>query len=166
MEAQTVEGQTGQLVKLLRARKRLLVLTHTNPDPDSIGSAMGLRHLAQERLGMPSCFGLVGRVMRAENKAMVRSLGIELTPLSQVDLDSYDCIALVDTQPGFGHTSLPDGRAIDIVLDHHVPPENESISPATFQDVRTEIGATSSLVTSYLMGLDVTVPKEVATALF
>lgn len=166
MEAQVVEGRVGELVKLLQARERLLVLTHTNPDPDSIGSAMGLRHLATEQFGMPSCFGLVGRVMRAENKAMVRALGIELTPLDQVDLDSYDCIALVDTQPGFGHTSLPEGRAMDIVLDHHVPPESGQSVPAVFQDVRTEIGATSSLVTSYLMALDVTVPKEVATALF
>ena len=40
MEAQAVEGRTEQLVKLLRSRQRLLVLTHTNPDPDSIGSAI------------------------------------------------------------------------------------------------------------------------------
>ena len=166
MEAQAVEGQTEQLVKLLRTRKRLLVLTHTNPDPDSIGSAMGLRHLAEELLGMETCFGLVGRVMRAENKAMVRSLGISLTPLEEVDLDSFDCTALVDTQPGFGHTSLPDGRQIDIVLDHHVPPENSPELPIAFHDVRTGVGATSSIVTSYLMKLEATLPKEVATALF
>ena len=166
MEAQAVEGRTEQLVKLLRTRKRLLVLTHTNPDPDSIGSAMGLRHLAEERLGMASEFGLVGRIMRAENKAMVESLGIDLTPLCQLDLASFDCIALVDTQPGFGHTSLPEGRAIDIVLDHHVPPEQPDGQPVAFEDVRTGVGATSSIVTSYLMSLDSTLTKEVATALF
>lgn len=166
MDAQAVEGKTEQLVKLLRSRERLLVLTHTNPDPDSIGSAVGLRHLANERLEMASEFGLVGRVMRAENKAMIDSLGIDLTPLSQIELESFDCIALVDTQPGFGHTSLPEGRVADIILDHHVPPEQADVPTAAFEDVRTEVGATSSIVTSYLMALDSKLTKEVATALF
>jgi len=166
MDAHAVEGRTEQLVELLRSRQRLLVLTHTNPDPDSIGSAMGLRHLAEERLGMASAFGLVGRVMRAENKAMVDSLGIDIKPLADLDLDAFDCIALVDTQPGFGHTSLPEGRVIDIVLDHHVPPENGAATAAAFEDVRTEVGATSSIVTSYLMALGSEISPPVATALF
>ena len=103
MEAQAVQDRTEQLVKLLEGRKRLLVWTHTHPDPDALGSAMGLRHLVKEKLGMESDFGLVGRVMRAENKAMVRCLSMDLTPVSELNLDDFDCIALVDTQPGFGH---------------------------------------------------------------
>ena len=166
MGAHAVEDRTEHLVKVLKSRKRLLVLTHTNPDPDSMGSAMGLRYLAKHKMRVPSSFGLVGRVMRAENKAMVRCLGIDFTPLGQLDLDSFDCIALVDTQPGFGHTALPEGRAIDIVVDHHVSPEDAGISQARHTDVRTEVGATSSIVTSYLMQLKIPLSADVATGLF
>ena len=166
MEAQAVQNRTERLVQLLSGAKRLLVLTHTNPDPDSMGSGMGLMHLAQEKLQLESSFGLVGRVMRAENKAMVRCLNIDLVPVGDLDLDRYDCIALVDTQPGFGHTTLPEGRKIDIVLDHHVPPEGPTCNGVSFHDVRTDIGATSSIVTSYLMEMKLAVTPEVATGLF
>jgi nanoRNase/pAp phosphatase (c-di-AMP/oligoRNAs hydrolase) len=156
-----------RLVHALQGKRRLLVLTHANPDPDSLASASGLRLLARQKVGLDSEFGLCGRIMRAENKEMVRALGLELTPIEDLDLDTFDCIALVDTQPGFGHTPLPDGRQIDIVVDHHVPPvELPSVPPAAFHDVRTEIGATSTMVTGYLMDLGVQPSVEVATALF
>lgn len=166
MGAHAVEDRTEHLVQVLKGRKRLLVLTHTNPDPDSMGAAMGLRYLAKHKMRVPSSFGLVGRVMRAENKAMVHCLGIDLTPLNQLDLNAFDCIALVDTQPGFGHTAIPEGRRIDIVVDHHVSPEDASVGQIAHVDVRTEVGATSSIVTSYLMHLKIPLSADVATGLF
>jgi len=165
MDAPAIEGRTAQLLAQLDGRQRLLVLTHTNPDPDSMGAAMGLRLLARQRLGLESTFGLMGRVMRAENRTMVRCLGIDLVPFANLQLDDYDCIALVDSQPGFGHTCLPDGRRIDIVLDHHVPPEGDCDTEVAFSDVRIDIGATSSLVTDYLMQLGVSIDADVATGL-
>lgn len=164
--AQAVEGQTEALIELLRGHKRLLVLSHSNPDPDSLASAVGLQLLAAQRADLPSSFGYSGRIMRAENREMVRGCNIEMTRLSELEVDEYDCLALVDTQPGFGHTHLPEGRAIDIVVDHHMPPENPVPGPTTaFNDVRTYIGATSSMVSGYLMDAGVEIPRDVATAL-
>ena len=54
--AQAVEGQTQALIELLRGHKRLLVLSHSNPDPDSLASAVGLRLLAAQRADLPSSF--------------------------------------------------------------------------------------------------------------
>ena len=123
----------------------MLLLTHTNPDPDSLGSAMGLSLLAREGCGLDSHFGLAGRIMRAENKEMVRRLNGEMPmiPIEDLLLADYDCLAVVDTQPGFGHTTLPLGRDIDIVVDHHVGPtvEHNGHKPS-FLDVRTTVGAT------------------------
>jgi nanoRNase/pAp phosphatase (c-di-AMP/oligoRNAs hydrolase) len=162
-----VQERAKALVALLSGRKRLLVLTHDNPDPDSLASALALRRLAWEKLRMPSRFGLSGRVMRAENRTMVRCLGLEMVPVSELRVGDYDCLAMVDTQPGFGHTSVPEGRTIDIVIDHHVPPDGApEVSEDSFVDIRTEIGATSSMVAEYLMDLRVPVPADVATALF
>ncbi len=166
MKARVQPNRTEALAEVMRGKRRLLVLTHTNPDPDSMGSAMGLRYLAREAWDVPSDFGLVGRVMRAENKAMVACLGIDLTPIGELDLDCFDCIALVDSQPGFGHTSVPDGRQVDIVLDHHVSPDASRANDARFVDVRPDVGATSSIVTGYIMELGMEVPSAVATGLF
>lgn len=164
--AQALEGRTKALIDLLRGRKRLLVLSHSNPDPDSLASAVGLRLLASECADVPSTFGYSGKIMRAENREMVKSCNIEMTRLSDLDVDEYDCLALVDTQPGFGHTHLPAGRKIDIVVDHHLPPESPiAVEDPDFSDVRTHVGATSSMVAGYLMDAGVDVPMDVATAL-
>ncbi len=166
MDAHAVAAQATSLLRALEGKRRLLVLTHTNPDPDSIGSALGLRHLAREKLGMETDLALTGRIMRAENKAMVSELGIEMIPITELNLDDYDCLALVDTQPGFGHTDLPEGRAMDIVIDHHVPTETPLGLPSpSFSDIRTDIGATSSMVASYMMELGIEIPADVGTAL-
>lgn len=166
MKAQAVDGRIDELLRKLRGCKRLLVLTHANPDPDSLASAQGLRLLAESKLGVPSSFGFSGRILRAENKQMVAHCGIEMTPVEELDLDSYDCIAVVDTQPGFGHTHLPAGCKIDIVIDHHLPPEEDHSQDAgCFLDVRTYVGATCSMVTGYLMDAGVEIPADVATAL-
>lgn len=167
MKAQAVDGRIEELIRKLRGCKRLLVLTHANPDPDSLASAQGLRLLAEAKLGVPSSFGYTGRILRAENKEMVEHCGIEMTPLEELDLDSYDCLAVVDTQPGFGHTQLPEDLKVDIVIDHHMPPdEPNGQNPDCFEDVRTYVGATCSMVTGYLMDAGVEIPANVATALF
>ena len=83
MKAHVVGSKSEQLFRLLASRKRLLLLTHTNPDPDSLGSAVGLAYLAKERFGIECRFGLSGRIMRAENKEMVRCLDIPLLVTNQ-----------------------------------------------------------------------------------
>ena len=130
---------------------------------------MGLSLLAREVVGLASDFALSGRIMRAENKEMVRRLNGEMSmiPMGDLDLSAYDCLAVVDTQPGFGHTTLPEGRNIDVVVDHHQGPKVRvnGHEPA-FLDIRTDVGATSSMVTGYIMDAGIKVPKNVATALF
>ncbi|GAB4140008.1 MAG: DHHA1 domain-containing protein [Planctomycetota bacterium] len=159
-------GRAEVLRELLAGRKRLLVLTHTNPDPDSLGAAVGLREFAWKAARLEGTLALHGRILRAENQEMVRQLGIHLEPLADIELAKFDCVAMVDTQPGFGHTVVPDGLQVDIVIDHHVCSLQNAIPyEAPFIDVRREIGATSSLIASYFMGSNLTPSTETATAL-
>jgi nanoRNase/pAp phosphatase (c-di-AMP/oligoRNAs hydrolase) len=159
-------ARTEVLRDLLRTRQRLLVLTHNNPDPDSLGGAVGLQEFARLAAGCESKLAITGKILRAENQAMVRELQIDMGRLDTIKLSEFDCIALVDTQPGFGHTFVPAGSAVDIVVDHHVC-NDAAIDPnvTSFVDVRPEIGATSSIVASYLMHAGVTPSKQAATAL-
>ena len=159
--------RTEALCATLRGRRRLLVLTHNNPDPDSLGGALGLMELARLAVGVESRFAITGKILRAENQAMVRELGIKMDRLDAIQLADFDCVALVDTQPGLGHTFVPAGTTVDIVLDHHL--SVEATLPgnnAAFVDVRPEVGSTSSIVAGHLIEAGVKPSREAATALF
>lgn len=153
-----------ELLQAFEGRSRILVLSHNNPDPDSMGGAFGLRFLLERQLGVTTAFGYRGDIFRAENLEMVRRLGIGMVRLEDLDVSRFDGFAMVDTQPGFGHTLVPEGIELDAVVDHHVPPESGA-GHSVFRDVRTDIGATCSIVTGYLMDLGLEIPPRVATAL-
>jgi len=165
--AQSSAARTEVLRDLLRTRRRLLVLTHNNPDPDSLGGAIGLMEFARLACGIESQLAITGKILRAENQAMVRELDIPMDRLDTIKLSDFDCVALVDTQPGFGHTFVPAGTDVDIVIDHHVC-DDAKIDPnvTAFVDVRPDIGATSSIVASYLMHAGVEPSSQAATALY
>jgi nanoRNase/pAp phosphatase (c-di-AMP/oligoRNAs hydrolase) len=154
------------LAELLKGRRRLLVMTHNNPDPDSLGGAVGLQEFARAVAGIPSRMGITGKILRAENQAMVRELGLELDRLEDLSLADFDCFALVDTQPGFGHTFVPAGIATDIVIDHHLCADAKAdATTVPFFEVRPEIGATSSIVAGLLLEAGVAPSAQAATAL-
>ncbi len=141
-------------------------MTHNNPDPDSLGGALGLQEFARQAAGIESRLAIKGKILRAENQAMVRELRIPMERIEDVNLADFDCFALVDTQPGFGHTKVPDGVRVDIVLDHHVCADaTVDLRDVAFVDVRPEVGATSSLVASHLIEAGVKPSAEAATAL-
>jgi nanoRNase/pAp phosphatase (c-di-AMP/oligoRNAs hydrolase) len=142
----------------------LVVLTHDNPDPDSIAAALGLRRIF-EREGLQPIIALGGIIGRAENRAMVRELGIDLVPVERIDLGGPGgppVFALVDTQQGTGNNSLPEGVDADIIVDHH--PQRGTSSDALWYDIRPNAGATATLVYGYLRALDISVDPMLATA--
>ena len=158
-------GKVMDFLAALEGRRKVLVLSHNNPDPDSMGGVFGLRFLIEKALGIQTSFGFRGNIFRAENLEMVHSLGMGMVPACELDFRRFDGIVVVDTQPGFGHTVLPLDMPIDAVVDHHVSPKTASGFEPRFSDVRTDVGATCSIVTEYLMDLGYEVPPRVATAL-
>ncbi len=154
------------LLAALGGKKALLVLTHTNPDPDGMASGFALGWLVEKTLGIPATLAYQGDIFRAENKAMVKVLELPLVPMEKVDAERFDGLALVDTQPGFGHTVLPEGSFPDVVVDHHVSPGGMDALDLPFVDIRPEVGATSSILTEYFHELDVEIPVRVASALY
>lgn len=181
------QGQTGQppdVGALLAvacekvsfgAREGLLVVPHNDPDPDAIASACALCFLLSKQCKIRSRIVYCGIVGRAENKALVRYLGHPLQRLVEADLPTkLDAagaswhtsvpVALVDTQPGAGNVTLPPGAEVVMVIDHH--PRREETAGVAYADVRTGIGATSTILTEYLQVAGLEPPKPVATALF
>ena len=145
-------------------RRRVLVLCHNNPDPDSIASAYGFQFLLSKKFGIRSVIGYGGVVTRAENRAMIHRLRIKMTQLSRIDRSRYFGIALIDAQPGTGN-SLIDSRATPplIVIDHH--PLRKPSLKAEFHDIRPKCGATSTIITEYLSAAGLVPTRFLANAL-
>lgn len=144
--------------------RNVFILPHNNPDPDAIASAVALRHLLLEKLDVKAQIAYHGIIGRAENRALVRYLGHPLSRLTAADLRQLDTIALVDAQPGAGNTTMPPEFRVAIVIDHH--PIREATAAATFADIRSEVGATSTILTEYLKAAGIEPSPAVATALF
>jgi nanoRNase/pAp phosphatase (c-di-AMP/oligoRNAs hydrolase) len=139
------------------------IFSHDNPDPDSIASAYCLQHLLTEKLKVNCVLGFGGVVGRHENQAMVRNLGLSLVPNRLLDFKRFGTVALLDSQPGTGNNSLPEGTRLDIVIDHH--PLRKESSRARFVDVRPDYGSTSTIMFGYLQAAKLELPSKLATAI-
>jgi nanoRNase/pAp phosphatase (c-di-AMP/oligoRNAs hydrolase) len=103
-------------------------------------------------------------VGRAENRALVRLLDISALPAKLLDFSGFDRVILVDAVPGGGNVSLPAGTRVDAVFDHHLRTPQGPVP--YFWDIRGDVGATSTLVTLYLLAAKVPISAGLATALF
>lgn len=156
--------QLDALLEATSHTERVLILTHNDPDPDAIGSAVALRHLLINRLNIPVKIAYRGLIGRAENRALVRYLDHPLQQFSKADLSQPIAVALVDTQPGAGNSPLRQPIEVALVIDHH--PWHSDTAMARFSDVRSDIGATSTILTEYLQTAGIELPTPIATALF
>jgi len=154
-----------KLHEVIRGKRKVLIVTHNHPDPDALAAAFALKYLLQSKWKVGSIIASSGVVGRAENRAMIRHLKIDLKPLSEINLNNFSVIALVDTQPGAGNNSLPRSIIPDIVIDHHVPVRART-RLAQYHDIRTDYGSTSTILAEYLRDAGVTdMDRKVATAL-
>ncbi len=158
------KAKVERLIKMVRGRKRALILTHDNPDPDSLASALALAWILERRARLQCHIAYGGIIGRAENLAFVRVLKLPVFPVADVQFDDYDVFALVDTQETVGNHALPEYLKADIVIDHHPP--REGSPPVAFLDVGGHYGATSTLLTEYLRAARVEPSPELATALY
>jgi len=138
-------------------------VSHVHPDPDSLGSMMGLAHMVETCLGLPTRLTRDGLISRAENKAMVDLLEIDLVPINKVIFNEGEALVMVDSQPNTGRHSLDPNVPLYAVVDHH--DTRGDLEGVPFVDVRRSLGATCSLVTSYLIEQNITVPARLATGL-
>ncbi len=153
------ELKVEELRKVHETSKKLLILLHDHPDPDSIASALALRTLLKRNKQTAVIGHLGDKISRPENVAMVDILDIDLHELSPEDLKEYDSISMVDVQPPFFGDLIV---KVDSVIDHH--PQAGKYE-AAFQDISAEEGATSTIMTSYLRAAQVEISERLSTAL-
>ena len=156
-------SQVKLLKTLLNGNKQLLIVMQDNPDPDSIAAAVALRELAHHFGDITCSIAHGGTVGRAENRALVHYLELNLRPIVDIDISRFDIVALVDTQPGAGNNSLPHGLVPDIIIDHH--PCRRGADQAKLVDIRKAYGATSTILLEYMREAAIIPEKHLATAI-
>ena len=156
-------GKFKKLAEMLSNRKTLLIVMQNNPDPDSIAAAVALRKLANSIAEVQCSIAHGGTVGRAENRALVKYLGLNLRKIAEIDFEKFDLIAMVDTQPGTGNNSLPADKMPDIVIDHH--PIRKRTRSCKFTDIRSKYGATATILYEYLKDAQIVPETKVATAM-
>ncbi|HEX2254128.1 MAG TPA: DHHA1 domain-containing protein [Thermoanaerobaculia bacterium] len=142
---------------------RWLILTHDNPDPDALASAAILSRILDHRHKRKTTCAYGGIIGRAENREMVRVLGLKFSHLRYLRSENYGHFALVDTQPRTGNNQLPKGTMPDVVFDHH--PVRPPTRRVRFADVREHYGATATILGEYLEAAGEKPPKTLATAM-
>ena len=65
-------GMSHKLLECLDEYKGVILVSHVHPDPDSLGSMLGLAYLFKKKLKKNSILTRDGFIGRAENQAMVR----------------------------------------------------------------------------------------------
>jgi nanoRNase/pAp phosphatase (c-di-AMP/oligoRNAs hydrolase) len=165
LDAATGDGaeRVCRLLNVLRdIDGRLAVVMHDNPDPDAIASALALANIA-ESVGTDADPCYFGEISHQENRALVNLLELNLRNVETPDdIEEYAGVALVDhSRPGVNDGLDPDTK-VDVVIDHHPP---RAPVEARYVDLRSDVGATSTLLAEHLDHLGVTPERVVATAL-
>lgn len=156
-------AELSELMARRRSAGRWLVLTHDNPDPDSIASAYALGLLLRLRFKRRVTIAYGGIIGRAENQEMVRTLGIRLSHIRHLTWKNYKYSALVDTQPGTGNNQLPTEIVPHLIFDHH--PLRRTSHKAPFSDIRVGYGALATMMAEYLEAAELEISRKSATAL-
>jgi len=140
----------------------LLIMTHDHPDPDAMASAYALQFLAAEQYEIRSRIVYGGMIGRMENQVMKRELKIPVRKLRSRDLQGEVHIALVDTQAPFANNGCPVDKRVSLVIDHH-PQHRKTQADLTL--IKTDYGATTTIVAEALLETGLRLPRNLATAM-
>ena len=155
--------RSERLLAALSPFRRVVVVSHVNPDPDSLASALGIKALVESaQPGKPVILTVDGMIARSENRAMADLIPIPLVPVQHVTTDHETAVIMVDTQPYTGRRHS-EAAMPQVVIDHH--DTGGVVEGVLFSDIRTHLGATSTMVTGYLIEQCVVVTPQLATAL-
>jgi len=155
--------RSDRFLEGLKNAASVTFVSHVHPDPDGLGSMLGLAHLVETCLHKPTLLTRDGPISRADNRAMVDLLELELCSVDKISWHGGEALVMVDSQPNTGRHTFDPSAPLYAVIDHHDTPGD--LEGVPFVDVRRSLGATCSLVTTYLMEQSIPVPPRLATGL-
>jgi len=154
----------NQILEDIKPKRKVLILTHNNPDPDTIAAAQGMKYILSKTLKKRCTIAYYGIVGRAENRELVKACHIDMHLSTKLNFARYDYLILVDTQPKAGNVYIPDGYKIDVVVDHHN--FRASTKRVKLHDVRPGAGSTSTMIVEYMKEIGMQPDTNTGTALY
>src|SRR5689334_20432247 len=139
LESPSADRRSDRFLAGLESASRVTFVSHVHPDPDSLGSMMGLAHLVEACLGKPTRLTRDGLINRAENRTMVEQLDIDLVPIDEVEWLPGEAVVMVDSQPNTGRHSFGENVPLYAVIDHHETMGD--LDDVPFVDLRKNVGA-------------------------
>ncbi len=136
------------------------ILMHNYPDQDALASALGLQALFQAK-GKHATIIYHGIIDKVNTLKMLELLAIKIFPLQDVSLEPEDEIIIVDGQKGNINMAETNGLVI-ACIDHH---QLQNTACYRFHDIRSDVGACSSIITSYFLENNIPITSDLATAL-
>jgi len=122
-------------------QSRVAIFTHPYPDPDAIGSMMGMKWLFG-KFGIPADLYYTGTISHPQNRSMVNLLDPELHSIESFSPAPYSLKITVDCIPENAGCPNED-FSFDVVIDHHKE------SPRNFGGLYINFRAGSACATIY-----------------
>lgn len=148
--------------------KRAAIFSHMYPDPDAIGSQLGLKWLLEKPPFNINCdLFFAGKIAHPQNMTMVNLLEVDLKPVEQYNKDNYNYNLVVDSIPcnaGINGNDI----SFDCVIDHHRLPLDANFKGIY---VNTKAGSCCAQIYDLMKNFDLNfddasdVDSKVATAL-
>jgi nanoRNase/pAp phosphatase (c-di-AMP/oligoRNAs hydrolase) len=152
-----------ELISII-AGEKLYIQAHNYPDQDALACAYALQYLLKVK-GISADIIYKGEIDKLNTVSMVNVIGIEIKNLDEIGkMDKASQIILVDGQKG--NANVVDFIGDEIAcIDHHETTEKNETSSYRFSDIRSGIGACSSIIAQYYIENSIEMPAKVATAL-
>jgi nanoRNase/pAp phosphatase (c-di-AMP/oligoRNAs hydrolase) len=143
---------------------KIAIFSHDNPDPDSMGAALGIKWLLKKKYKIDSDIFYGGRISQGMNTTMVNVLAINMLKSDEYDSDIYEKVIFVDTV-----SKIAMKITADAVIDHH----NVNINPGDYEfSLIEKAGSCCTLIYNLMKELKCLPESEdgeeptVATAMF
>lgn len=157
-------GRAHKLLKVLAGKKKILITTHIYPDPDAMASCIALAALLKNKLKETKLsISIKGSVIGGMNSMFAEQTDLQLLPWDETQLPEYDAVLLLDVQPHFANSPLPEGFEFTAVIDHHRSMHKRP--KCAFCDIRSNVGATATIIFSYFMELEVPISRSLGATL-
>ncbi len=129
------------------AGSSVLCIIKGHPDPDSIASSMAFKYLASQ-YNIETDILYFDKISHAENKALVKTLEIELIQYTKdFDFSRYDYFVFNDTPTIDIPVNIKEDIETLVLIDHH---KNTGTVKSKFMDVRENYGSTCTIYAEYI----------------
>jgi len=147
-------------------RGDISIFMHDEPDLDSIASAMALEQICEDaEIEAKTYFS--GDFGHPETEIFMQNADFIIEKINKDSiedvLESTNKIAFVDFAETSMSSIVPDEVEPDLIIDHHRT--NRDVRATEYTEIRSDIAATSTLMTKHLLNLDIGISSILASAL-